>query len=107
MDTYKVIYQRIVQTIKSEYDDDENLRTINEVNRTLEFEDFEETKMKDAFAKEDGDGDDCGSWSLQIAFITTKDNQVIYDRSTKHAEIQKQTLISFGEYLAQEQENAK
>lgn len=91
MKQVKVYFKENLTTNEVEYDDEDRPSYYSVSKNFLKSEMFDHANIEQAFAKEDGDGDDSGSWSRQIKLITfpevKQQELILYDPSSISADL--------------------
>lgn len=79
-DKHIVAYYQYHQTSIELCFDDEEERGYPKTSgsSTIEIKNFKHEEIQKAFDEEDGDGDDCGSWSRNIIMITDTTNKLLW-----------------------------
>lgn len=74
-----IVYYKFNSTTRETYyDNDEMPCEKTSGSNKVEIEHFEHQDINKAFDKEDGDGDDCGSWSRNIIMVTDEKNNLLW-----------------------------
>ncbi len=80
-----VVYYKYNSTTNELCFDDDDERGYNKTTSSnkVEIKTFNHKDIQKAFDEEDGDGDECGSWSRNIIMITDEKNKMLwYPQST-------------------------
>lgn len=88
----KAVFENRVTSITNEYNEDvDDYVPYSAFNNFIRIEDVENAAA--AFAQEDGDGDDSGSWSLTVLFLLADDGNIIWDYRSDYAKEEKVRMV--------------
>ncbi len=101
MNIFKVYYMYSREEIKIVENEDDTTSTYFNQYKKIRVVDYDLKFIGKAFEKEDGDGDDTGSYADQIILITDNKGAVYYDLfkdDREDSERHKRTLLKLAKY---------
>lgn len=83
----KVYFVEDSTTIQEHSDDEERPYYTESSNSRLVIKTMSHKNVQDAFDSEDGDGDECGSWSISVLMITNDKGRILLDTNRIHSKM--------------------